>query len=271
MTTVTLGAVLAHAERLWPAAGAETWDEVGLVCGSRDQTVSRVLFVVDVTNDTISEAIDGGFDLIVAHHPLLLRGVTTVADDRFKGHALTRLIRAGIALLSVHTNGDRVTTGTSMTLAHKLGLTNAQPIVANALGGGIGAHGSVTPTTLGAFAKLVASVLPPTAGGVKVAGAISHTVSTVALCAGAGDSLLGEATVLSADVYVTSDLRHHPASEFRDNAVRANNTALIDISHWAAEWLWLDGAAAELAAAVPGLDVVLSDLNTDPWTFSVMQ
>lgn len=271
MTALTLRDVLAHAERLWPAAGAEDWDVVGLVSGSLDQSVSKVLFVVDVTDETVSEAVDGGYDLIVAHHPLMLRGVTTVAEDRFKGDALARLIRANCALLSVHTNGDRVESGTSATLARAIGLSNVSPLVPHPLGGGLGAVGTVATTTLGEFARHVAAALPATAGGVRVAGDMSKPVSTIALCAGAGDSLLSNATVVSADVYVTSDLRHHPAAEFRDNARLANDTALVDISHWAAEWLWLENAARELGEAATELTISVSDINTDPWTFAVMQ
>jgi putative NIF3 family GTP cyclohydrolase 1 type 2 len=99
----------------------------------------------------------------------------------------------------------------------------------------------------------------------------ARTVETVTLCAGAGDSLLAHPLVRGSDVYVSSDLRHHPASEFREQARLDNDTALIDISHWAAEWLWLDQAARELRELAPELVVTVSDINTDPWTFAVVQ
>ena len=47
--------------------------------------------------------------------------------------------------------------------------------------------------------------------------------------------------------------------------------ALVDVSHWASEWLWLDTAAAQLAAALPGVEVAVSDLRTDPWDFLIVQ
>ena len=270
MTAPSLRDVLDHTERLWPSAGAEEWDTVGLVTGSHDSAIQRILFVVDVTDETVTEATDGGYDLVVAHHPLLLRGITSVAEDAFKGETLARLIRANCALLSVHTNGDRVATGTSATLANALGLSGTEPLLPHSLDGGLGIAGTVSATTLGEFARLVASALPATARGVRVSGEMSHPVTRVTLCAGAGDSLLGNPTVQASDVYVTSDLRHHPASEFRDTVRRGANTALIDISHWAAEWLWLDTAARELRDAVPGVSVDVSEINTDPWTFVVV-
>ena len=77
--------------------------------------------------------------------------------------------------------------------------------------------------------------------------------------------------MLAADVYITSDLRHHPASEARENAAAAGGPALVDVSHWASEWLWLDTAATELRAALPGVTITVSDLRTDPWDFVVLQ
>jgi putative NIF3 family GTP cyclohydrolase 1 type 2 len=77
--------------------------------------------------------------------------------------------------------------------------------------------------------------------------------------------------VLAADVYVTSDLRHHPASEAVENARIGGGPALIDVSHWASEWLWLDVAAEQLREALPGVEVVVSELRTDPWDFAILQ
>lgn len=272
MTVTTVRDVLQHVEALWPAYGAEDWDVVGLVTGSPDAAVKRVLFVVDVTDATVSEAVDGGYDLIIAHHPFLLRGVNSLAEDRVKGDAIARLIRSGCALVSVHTNGDRVETGTSATLARALDIDVQSPIAPHPLGGGLGIVGSLRETlTLGEFAQRIASVLPATATGVRVSGDFTQSVTVVSLCAGAGDSLLGHPSVSSTDVYVTSDLRHHPATDFREEARLSRDTALIDISHWAAEWLWLDVAASQLATNLPHLHIAVSDINTDPWTFTVTQ
>lgn len=267
----TLRELAAHIEKLWPIAGQEDWDNSGVVAGMREQPVKSVLFAVDVTNDVVTEAIDGGYDAIVSHHPLLLRGLTTVAEDRYKGDVIGRLIRANCALIAIHTNGDRVPTGTSARFAGVIGVESDGPLVPHALGGGLGIVGRVKPQTLGDFARAIAAVLPATAGGVRVSGDFAKPITTVSLCAGAGDSLLSNDLVTSSDVFITSDLRHHPASEFREQARLDNDTALIDVSHWAAEWLWLDQAAQELGAAMPDVKISVSQMNTDPWTFVVTQ
>lgn len=269
----TLAQVLAETDSLWPAEGAESWDASGLVSGDPAARVTHIHLAVDAVVDTIDEAIGVGADLLIAHHPLLLRGVTSIAEDRYKGAVLARLIRANCALLAAHTNADVVESGTSATLASRLGLTSLRPIVAgDRPTAGIGRIGVLPqPTTLGRLTRRLGDLLPPTAGGILASGEYDAPVSIVALCAGAGDAYLSDPSVLAADVYVTSDLRHHPASEFRENARVAGGPALIDVSHWASEWLWLETAAAELRDALGDVTVTVSELRTDPWDFAVVQ
>ena len=269
----TLCDILIVTEKLWPGSEAESWDAVGLVSGDPAALVTSISLAVDAVLDTVAEAIASGAGLLLTHHPLLLRGVTTVAEDRYKGAVLARLIRGNCALIAAHTNADVVETGTSATLAARLGLTDIRPLVASGSAErGIGRVGQLPkPTTLGRLARQLADILPPTASGIRAAGDYDAPVSTVALCAGAGDAFLGLPDVLAADVYITSDLRHHPASESRENAKIGAGPALLDISHWASEWLWLDTAAEQLHAALPGVTVTVSELRTDPWDFLVVQ
>ncbi|MCD4535455.1 Nif3-like dinuclear metal center hexameric protein [Nocardioides sp. cx-169] len=127
---------------------------------------------------------------------------------------------------------------------------------------GTGRIGSVAPTTLREFAEHVAEVLPQTAHGVRVAGDPDRAVRRVALCGGAGDFLLDGVLRTDADVYLTSDLRHHPASEFVEKA----GPALVDVAHWAAEWTWLPVVEAKLREALGDTVVTrVSTTVTDPW------
>lgn len=262
--------VHAVVEELWPAEGAEDWDAVGLISGDPDQQVSRILLAVDATIETAAEAAESGADLLLVHHPLLLRGVTTIAETTAKGRVLARLIRANCGLLAAHTNADVVSTGTSAELARLIGLDESVPLVGDA--DGLGRVGSLAqPVTLGALARHLATVLPSTATGVRVLGDWDRPVQRVAVCGGAGDSLLGNPLVRSADVYVTSDLRHHPALDAREAYLAGDGPALIDTSHWASEWLWLPVAAAQLRERLPGITVEVSELRTDPWDFALPQ
>jgi len=129
---------------------------------------------------------------------------------------------------------------------------------------GTGRIGDVEPTTLRAFAERVAAALPATAHGVRVAGDPDRAVRRVALCGGAGDFLLDAVRATDADVYVTSDLRHHPASEF----VEHDGPALVDVAHWAAEWTWLPVLRERLARSLGDtVELRVSTLVTDPWQF----
>ena len=129
---------------------------------------------------------------------------------------------------------------------------------------GTGRVGDVDPLPLREFAEQVAAALPATAHGVRVAGDPDRVVRRVALCGGAGDFLLDTVRATDADVYVTSDLRHHPASEFREH----DGPALVDVSHWAAEWTWLPVLRRRLESALADtVDVRVSTLVTDPWQF----
>jgi putative NIF3 family GTP cyclohydrolase 1 type 2 len=125
------------------------------------------------------------------------------------------------------------------------------------------------PITLADFADVVAATLPTTAQGVRAAGDPRTVIRRVAICGGSGDSMLGAANAAKADVYLTSDLRHHRASEH----LEAGGCALVDVAHWAAEWMWLPQAARLLeqdaAAAGYSVGTTVSTTVTDPWTFHV--
>ncbi|PPF85194.1 Nif3-like dinuclear metal center hexameric protein [Subtercola sp. Z020] len=273
----TVASVNALIESLWPLANAEGWDAPGLLSGSPEAPVTSIHLAVDAVAETVDEALQLGADLLLVHHPLLLRGVMTVAETTYKGALLARLIRGGCALVAAHTNADIVENGVSDVIASRLGVLDARPIVpasgpSAVPGTGIGRVGSLAaPVALGRLALELAELLPATATGIRVAGSYDRPISRVALCSGAGDSLLREPAVLGADVYITSDLRHHPASEAKEQAALGGGPALIDVSHWASEWLWLDVAAAQLRKALPGTTVTVSDLRTDPWDFVVTQ
>ena len=119
--TVRLGAVIEALDAAYPPGLAQSWDSVGLVCGDPDEALSSVTIAVDATAEVVETVPDGG--LLLAHHPLLLRGVDTVAADTAKGVLIHRLIRSGRSLFTAHTNADSASPGVSDALAHALGMT----------------------------------------------------------------------------------------------------------------------------------------------------
>jgi dinuclear metal center YbgI/SA1388 family protein len=272
----TLRDVATALDELYPPERAEPWDAVGTVCGDPSTAVRSVLFAVDPTHAVVEEAIRGGVDLIVAHHPLFLKPVHSVVADTPKGRVVHRLVSAGIGLHVAHTNADVAEHGVSDALAAAVGVKATRPLRSHGYGTttGTGRVGQLAdPCTLIEFTRRVAQSLPVTAAGIRVAGDPSRMVRTVAVCGGAGDSLFADARAAGADVYLTADLRHHPAVEAMDVVGDAPAPALIDVAHWATEWPWLADAARRLAENLAARNLVVrtvvSHLVTDPWTFHV--
>ncbi len=273
--THTLADVVGALDTLYPPSSAQSWDQVGLVAGDLDQPVRRIHFAVDPTMAVIEEARALGADLVVTHHPLLLRGVHSVATSSAKGAAVTALVVHDIALYVAHTNADVASPGVNDALAEACGLTAVEPL-AVVEGQALGRVGELPgPVSLAGFVQDLYAALPPSAGGLRVAGPPSARVQRVAVMGGAGDDLFDHVRATGADVYVTADLRHHPVLEAREEA-RGGPPYLVDAGHWATESLWLGMAAQRLEAALAAdgrqghtVETHISTLRTDPWDFVV--
>ena len=267
-------------DSLWPPAWAAAWDSVGLAGGDPEAEVRSILLALDPMDAVIAEAVVLGADLVLNHHPLMLKPVKSVNAATLKGGAVHTLISNDIALFNAHTNADSARGGVSDVLISLMGINDAQPLAAHTtpaearsdgLPTGIGRVGDLDePIPVRDLARRLASELPRTTTGVRIAGDPAAMVTRVAVCGGAGDSLFDEVRASGADVYVTADLRHHPATEALDTANRRESgLSLIDVSHWASETVWLNAAAEALETefARRGFTVSLqhSAVNTDPW------
>jgi len=269
-----LSDVISVLDALWPRDRAEQWDAVGTVCGAVDDPeaeVGRVLFAVDPVQAVADEAVALGAELLVTHHPLYLRGTTSVSADTFKGRVVHTLIRHGVALHVAHTNADTADPGVSDALAGALDLRVQGPLVPDP----DDPHGRrglgricelARPQRLSELVTYVAERLPATAQGVRAAGDPDRPVRTLAVCGGSGDGLFDAARAAGVDAFLTADLRHHPASEAREHSP----LALLDAAHFATEWPWCEQAAAQLDEIADrrgwGLRTHVSRTVTDPWT-----
>jgi dinuclear metal center YbgI/SA1388 family protein len=263
-------------EELYEPAWAEPWDAVGLVCGDPAADVQKVLFAVDPVGVVAAEAVEWGADLVVAHHPLFLRGVHGVPATTPKGRVVHALLTSGVALYIAHTNADVANPGVSDALARALRLKPIAPLVRTDPIGDVGTPGARrglgrvckldVPEPLSAFVERARRGLPATTQGIKVAGDLDRVIRTVAVSGGAGDDNFDAARTAGVDVYLTADLRHHPASESREQG----DPVLVDVAHWSSEWPWLGEAAAllreRLAAGGDTVEIRVSRVVTDPWS-----
>lgn len=257
MTTV--GDCVARFDHWFPPQLAQEWDTVGLVTGRRADVVTRVAFAVDITEATVDWAVGEGAQLLFAHHPLYLRRTSNVDGDSPKGSLVHRAIRHGLAIHVAHTNADVARPGVSDAIARSLGVRDVVPIRALAEDErmGLGRVGRLAePCDLRMFVQRVFEVL--SSSGIRWAGDPSRQIETVAICGGAGDDLLEE---VDADVYVTSDLRHHVALEY----LASKRAALIDVPHAAAEAMFLEPLSRGVLTAFPGISTAVYPGMTDPW------
>ena len=288
----TLKQVVDVLETLYPLRYAEQWDEPGLIVGDLRHDVRNIAFAADPSMAVIDQAIAGGIDLLICHHPLFFRSVHAVSGLGFRGEIVRKLNLAGCALWVGHTNADASYRGVSMAAADAFGLIEQRPLVPiedpkAEHPVGLGRVGRLQePIALRDFARRVADALPYTELGVQVCGDLDATIGTVAVLPGSGDSLFDEVRAAGVDVYVTSDLRHHPVTDAIEQAryeasMRAADIELgrgdatvrpmfINTPHSAIESIWFQYAMGDVPRAVSEATgdiptVRWISMNTDPW------
>ena len=254
----TLVDVVRVLEDLYPLNLAESWDNPGLIVGNPTDKVNKIVCLSDPTLEAVEESCKMGADLIVSHHPLFFRSVHEVSGLSVRGKIVQTLIENHCGLWVGHTNADAAFRGVAAAAASAFGLKDLHPLVPasnNDTSLGLGRVGVLEQKiTLKEFAMRVFNALPTTKLGVQVCGDINAIVSKIAVLPGSGDSLFDEVRACGADVYVTSDLRHHPATDAYEQAIYESQLAnsniikpmLINTPHSAIESLWFKYAVQDI-------------------------
>jgi dinuclear metal center YbgI/SA1388 family protein len=262
MTGPAISEIAAAIEQWYPAELAADWDQIGLSVGNPSQSIDTVLLSVDVTEKVLRQAQELGAGLIISHHPVFLPEVADVVVLQNISRILHAAVENKIGLYVVHTNADAAIAGVSDAIMTALGAVTESAISDPTQKTGIGRIGSLQQViTLEDFAKLVAKVLPENHFGITVAGDLAKPITRIAVCGGAGASLLPEVAMLDVDVYVTADLKHHATLDHLANS----EIALVNVSHWASEWLWLATLAKKLNQEFTQVKTIVSEICTDPW------
>ncbi len=252
--------IMKELNRFAPPDLAEPWDNVGLLVGNADQRVTTVFVCLDVTRSNVRQAIDCGADLIVSHHPLLFSPVSRIVEQDITGKLLRDLIKNEISVFSAHTNLDHADGGMNDALADRLGLvevrrfTEAEAVTP--LGkplDNIGRIGSLSvPMEMEDFVEVVHHAL--SCQSIRYTGSPTDAVRTVALCSGSGGDGIYTALNAGADVYVTSDIKHHEAQLACELGLN-----LIDAGHFETENIICSFMTEFLESAFPELNVIVSD------------
>lgn len=248
---ITVGQIEKRLFETAPAELRQSWDNVGLLVGDPAASVEKILVALDITRNVVEEAAEGGYSLIVAHHPVMncaWHPVQTVRPDDEQGWVLTTLIRRGIAAICMHTNLDSAQGGVNDALAETLGLTEIRPLSPD----GLGRVGMLPKEMdLPAFAAFVKECLG--ANGVRYADSGRGPVRRVAVGGGACGEFAALASELSCDAFVTADLKYH---DFQ-NAVPLG-LHLLDAGHFPTENVVCPVVQQLLRESFPELTVSLS-------------
>lgn len=212
---------------------AEAWDNPGLQVGSLSQEIQRILFSLDASVPALQEATKKGAQLLLTHHPLILKPLRSVISDRYPDMVLFEAIKHGISILAAHTNLDKALGGINDMLADLFGLLEVEVLEKSDKpheeGMGLGRIGNLPKAQrLSTFIKKIKEDLEVDAVG--FVGSDQAKIKRVAVVGGSGGSLLPLAKRLGAHVLVTGDLRHHEALEAKHLEM-----AVVDAGHFHTE------------------------------------
>lgn len=257
MTTVA--DLLQYLNTVAPAYMKMDWDNVGLLCGSKTQPVTKILVALDAFENVCQEAQEVGAELIVTHHPLIFQPVKAITDETEVGRCIQFLCRHGISAINAHTNLDCAPEGVNEQLAKLLGLENVEvidPIGTDEQGRqwGLLRCGEVPEQSLADFLTQVKTCLG--CDGLRYVG--DGKVRKVAVGGGACGSELMDAVRAGCDTFVTADIKYN---QFHDAKTLGIN--LIDAGHFHTENPIVDLLAEKLAAAFPEIQVMISQKHTE--------
>jgi dinuclear metal center YbgI/SA1388 family protein len=262
MTTVA--DVLKYIEFIAPRSMKMDWDNVGLLCGSKNTPVTKILVALDPFEAVCEEAVEVGAELIVTHHPLIFRPVNAVTDETEVGRSVMFLCRNGISAINAHTNLDCAPDGVNDRLAAALGLENIEvinPVGTDEQGRpyGLLRCGDIAQQSLDTFLSIVKESLH--CDGLRYVDS-GKPVSKVAVGGGACAGGMMDAVRAGCDTFVTSDVKYN---QFWDAQTMCLN--LIDASHFATENPIVSVLADKIAAAFPEIEVKISEKHHDCMKF----
>lgn len=224
--------VISLLEAVAPPQLQESYDNAGLIVGDPLTPLSGVLFCLDSTEAIVDEAVERGCNLVVAHHPIVFRGLKRLNGANYVERTVMQAIRRDVAIYAIHTNLDNVhRQGVNAKIAEKLGLKNTRILLPKSgstpdIGAGLVGE-LLIPLPESDFLQTVKTAFR--AGCVRHTTLLQKPVQRVAVCGGSGSFLLAEARRAGADVFITADFKYH---EFFD----ADGQILIaDIGHYESE------------------------------------
>ncbi|MCU0716079.1 MAG: Nif3-like dinuclear metal center hexameric protein [Pirellula sp.] len=254
----SLQEILDELDQIAPLKTAEDWDNVGLLLGDPNDSVSNVMTCLTVTDCVLAEAIEAGVDLLITHHPIPFKPLKRITSDTTTGRLLLTAARNRIAIYSPHTAWDNADEGINQQLASTLSLTRVQPLVRNASSDkaeGCGRMGQFeSPTTIASIRQTLLAGVP------NMQWRSTHQeelpIRTLGIICGSGGSFVAAAQKAGCEALLTGEATYHQCLEGESLGV-----ALLLMGHFASEAFAMKKLAAMIAASFPDLSVRASEME----------
>ncbi len=246
--------VIKYLEYKYPKELAYDWDNVGLQVGSLNRKVKTILVTLDVTKEVVNEAIEKKVDLLISHHPLIFKPLTSLSIESPRGWMINKMIKHDITLYSMHTNYDLADGGMNDVLSKLLEIQNPQLLDTI---DGIGRFGEIEPMKMPEFIQKIKNTL--NIDHVRFIGSLDKLVKIVGISGGSGSNHVGQAKRQNCDVYLTGDVTYHTALDCIQMGLN-----VIDVGHYA-EKVFKDAVKLDLEAVFPEVTVIASNVDSNPY------
>lgn len=253
--------IMEYLKEVSPESFAESWDNVGLLCGREDREISSVYIALDATREVIEEAKKAGADMLLTHHPMIWKPLKRISDDDFTGARILELAENGICYYAMHTNFDVM--GMADAVTEQLGLEERKVLSVtyedDLSREGIGRIGALPkPMTLMECAEYVKDKCR--VAQVKVFGNPADTIVMAAVCPGSGKSSIEDALRQGADVLITGDIDHHAGIDALQQGL-----AIIDAGHYGLEKIFVPYMEEYCRRKLPGITVYTAPEKEPFW------
>lgn len=239
-------------DELYPENLKASYDNVGLMIGSRQKDVNKILLALDLTEEVLLEAKREKVDLIITHHPIFFYPLSQIDLEDNLGFIIKSLIEEDISVFSIHTNFDTVRMNSY--LGELIGIKNQKVLSEKE---NVGIYGEIEKTTIKKYAELIKRIF-----GIEEIlfyGKENQEIETVALLAGSGASYYKDAIEKKADLYITGDISYSKAIE-----IKRTYLSVMDIGHHV-EHLFTGAIKKDFEDAGINIELVESKINTIPY------
>lgn len=247
-------------EHFAPLPLQESYDNAGLLLGlTKEQEATGALLCLDVTEEVINEAISLGYNIIIAHHPLIFGGIKKFAND-LVSRCIKKAIKHDIAIYAAHTNLDNAYQGVNYEISRRMGLVDVKALMPqsqseDSLHGGGAVGRFAKPMQRKDFLLMLKDVFEVEA--IRYSDGGPDEIQTVALCGGSGSFMTDAAREIQADAFVTGEIKYHDFFGYED-------IMLVALGHYESEQFTKNLFQQILKEKLPALKTKITLTNTNP-------